>query len=114
VTLRLDRDRALAAAEESIALDRTHRWAWATLSEASAARIRVDRGEVATGLGLWNDVLRRLDWCDLRGAGQDRRRARTGRSRCGPDPAPPVWRYDDAVSYIFDGFERLSASAEPD
>ena len=62
VSLRGDPDRALAVAEESIALDRTHRRAWSTLSEGSAARLRVDRGEVATGLRLLNDVLRRLDW----------------------------------------------------
>ena len=57
-----DPDRALAAAEESIRLDQTHRKAWSTLSEGSAAKLRVDRGDLATGLRLWRDVLRRLHW----------------------------------------------------
>ena len=61
-SLRSDPDRALAAAEECIRLDQTHRKAWSTLSEGSAATLRVDRGEVATGLRLLHDVLRRLHW----------------------------------------------------
>ena len=43
-----DPDRALAAAEECIRLDRSHRKVWSTLSEFAAARLRVDRGEVAS------------------------------------------------------------------
>jgi predicted ATPase/class 3 adenylate cyclase/DNA-binding SARP family transcriptional activator len=57
-----DRDRALAAAEECIRLDRSHRKVWSTLSEFAAAKLRVDRGEFVEGLRLWSDVLHRLDW----------------------------------------------------
>jgi tetratricopeptide (TPR) repeat protein len=57
-----DPDRALAAAEECVRLDQTHRKAWSTLSEGSAAKLRVERGELATGLRLWRDVLLRLHW----------------------------------------------------
>ncbi len=57
-----DPDRALAAAEECVRLDQTHRKAWSTLSEGSAAKLRVDRGELDTGLRLWRDVLLRLHW----------------------------------------------------
>ena len=32
------------------------------MSEGSAAKLRVERGELATGLRLWRDVLHRLDW----------------------------------------------------
>jgi predicted ATPase/class 3 adenylate cyclase/DNA-binding winged helix-turn-helix (wHTH) protein len=57
-----DPDRALAAAEECIHLDHTQRRSWSTGSEAEVAKIRVNRGEIATGLRRWRDVLRRLDW----------------------------------------------------
>ena len=57
-----DPDRALAAAEECIHLDHTQRKTWSTVSEGQVAKIRIDRGELATGLRLWRDVLRRLDW----------------------------------------------------
>jgi predicted ATPase/class 3 adenylate cyclase/DNA-binding winged helix-turn-helix (wHTH) protein len=59
---RSDPERALAAAEESIRLDRSHRRVWSTLSQGSAAKLRVKRGEVATGLRLWSEALHRLDW----------------------------------------------------
>ena len=62
VTQLSDPDRALAAAEECVRLDQTHRKAWSTVCEGSAAKLRVDRGEVATGLRLWRDVLQRLHW----------------------------------------------------
>jgi predicted ATPase/class 3 adenylate cyclase len=57
-----DPEEALAAAEECIHLDRTQRKSWSTMSEGQVAKIRVDRGELATGLRLWSDVLRRFDW----------------------------------------------------
>jgi hypothetical protein len=57
-----DPEGALAAAEECIQLDRTQRKSWSTLSEGQVAKIRVDRGELATGLRLWRDVLHRFDW----------------------------------------------------
>jgi hypothetical protein len=57
-----DPDRALAAAEECIRLDRSHRKLWTTTSEGTAAMLRVDRGELAAGLRLWSDVLHRFDW----------------------------------------------------
>jgi hypothetical protein len=57
-----DPEGALAAAEECIHLDRTQRRSWSTLSEGQVAKIRLDRGELAAGLRLWRDVLRRLDW----------------------------------------------------
>jgi predicted ATPase/class 3 adenylate cyclase len=57
-----DPEGALAAAEECIHLDRTQRRSWSTLSEGQVAKIRVDRGEVAAGLRLWRDVIRRFDW----------------------------------------------------
>jgi predicted ATPase/class 3 adenylate cyclase/DNA-binding SARP family transcriptional activator len=58
----LDPEGAVAAAEECIYLDRTQRKSWSTLSEGQVAKIRVDRGELETGLRLWRDVLRRFDW----------------------------------------------------
>ena len=60
--LRTDPDRALAAAEECVRLDQTHRKAWSRLCGASAATLRLDRGEVATGLLLWRDLLQQLHW----------------------------------------------------
>jgi hypothetical protein len=58
----LDPDEALAAAEECIRLDHTHRKAWATMSAGMAAKLRVERGELVTGLEQWRDALHRLDW----------------------------------------------------
>src|SRR5204863_1639791 len=43
----VDPDRALAAAEECIRLDRTNRKAWSTLCVGVEATVRLDRGEVA-------------------------------------------------------------------
>jgi hypothetical protein len=60
--LRTDPDRALAAADECVRLDQTHRKAWSRLCTASAATLRLDRGEVATGLLLWRDLLQQLHW----------------------------------------------------
>ena len=60
--LRPDPDLALAAAEECIRLDQSHRKLWSTLSAGTAAMLRVNRGEVATGFRLFNDHLRRLHW----------------------------------------------------
>jgi predicted ATPase/class 3 adenylate cyclase len=57
-----DPERALAAAEECIRLDRSHRKVWTTISEGAAAMLRVDRGDVASGLRMWADVLHRFDW----------------------------------------------------
>jgi len=52
----------LAAAEECVRLVQTQRKAWSTVCEGSVAKLRVNRGEVATGLRLWRDVLQRLHW----------------------------------------------------
>jgi hypothetical protein len=60
--LRIDPDRALAAAEECARIDQTHRKAWSRLCVTSAATLRLDRGEVATGLLLWRDLLQELHW----------------------------------------------------
>jgi predicted ATPase/class 3 adenylate cyclase/DNA-binding SARP family transcriptional activator len=60
--LRTDPDRALAAAEECVRLDQTHRKAWSRLCAAPAATLRLDRGELATGLLLWRDLLQQLHW----------------------------------------------------
>jgi predicted ATPase/class 3 adenylate cyclase len=60
--LRSDPDLALAAAEECIRLDQTHRKLWSTLSAGTAAMLRVNRGEIATGFRLFNDHLHRLHW----------------------------------------------------
>ena len=60
--LRPDPDLALAAAEECIRLDQSHRKLWSTLSAGTAAMLRVNRGEVATGFRLFNDHLHRLHW----------------------------------------------------
>ena len=55
-------DRALALAEECIRLDETHRQVWSTLAQSTAAKLRVDRGEIASGLRDWKAVFARLDW----------------------------------------------------
>ena len=60
--MQVDPSRSLAAAEECIRLDQTHRRAWATLCGAPAATIRVNRGEIATGLVHWREVLQQLHW----------------------------------------------------
>jgi hypothetical protein len=62
-----DPEGALAAAEECIHLDLTQRKSWSTMSEGQVAKIRVDRGELAAGLRLWRDVLRRFDWAGEHG-----------------------------------------------
>jgi hypothetical protein len=61
-TQRHDPDRALAAADECIRLDTTHRKTWSGASAATAAKLRLDRGEIVTGLRLYSDILHRLDW----------------------------------------------------
>ena len=58
----VDPDRALAAAEECIRLDQTHRKAWSTLCAGSAATLRLEHGDVVNGLVSWRDVLQQLHW----------------------------------------------------
>jgi predicted ATPase len=60
--LRIDPDRALAAAEECVRLDQTHAKSWSKLCAVSVAALRLERGEVATGLQLWRDLLQQLHW----------------------------------------------------
>jgi hypothetical protein len=55
-------DRALDAADECIRLDRTHRKVWSGNCIGSAAKLHVDRGEIASGLRLWREMTQRLDW----------------------------------------------------
>jgi hypothetical protein len=57
-----DPERALAAAEECISLDQTHRKAWSTLCAGPAATLRFERGEIHAGLVIWRDFLRQLHW----------------------------------------------------
>ena len=59
---RSDPDRALAAAEECVRLDHTHRRTWSTNCAALTAKLRVERGELAEGLRLWRDLLHQLAW----------------------------------------------------
>ena len=54
-------DRCLVLAEECIDLDRTYRRAWSTLAEATAAKLRVENSDVASGLHFWRTVFSRLD-----------------------------------------------------
>jgi hypothetical protein len=60
--LRPDPDLALAAAEECIRIDQSHRKLWSTLSAGTAAMLRVNRGEIATGFRQFNDHLHQLQW----------------------------------------------------
>jgi predicted ATPase/class 3 adenylate cyclase len=60
--LHTDPDRALAAAEECIRLDQTHRKAWSRLCAGSAATLQLERGDITNGLLGYRDFLHQLHW----------------------------------------------------
>ncbi len=62
----IDPDRSLEAGTEAMRLDRTRRRTWANACEGNAARSQLARGDVVTGLTIWQKVLRRSEENDER------------------------------------------------